>query len=168
MTTGLPTSAQMKSAFGGKGVVSQTTTVFKQLRDEEQRGRGMRDAQVQDNCSFQWSQLAVFSEEALASGQMVTDWIEFGTLRFTAKPVFLTGSEWVPQEGEPSVNAERSDLDPLEHLIVPGGAEVVGWKTDERGYYKAAKLVLFAYGSVPSDYRVTINGLWVGPAIRKA
>jgi len=168
MPARLPTTTQMKGAFGGKGVVGETTTVFQQLREEEQRGREMRDAQVQDNCSFQWSQTATFDEEAAESGVIVTDWIEFATLRFITKPVFLTGSEWMPQEGEPSVNAERSNLDPTSHLIVPGGAEVVGWKTDERGYYKAAKLVLFAYGSVPSGYKVTVSGLWVGPAIRKA
>jgi len=167
MADRLPTSTEMKGAFGGKGVVGETTTVFQHLRDEEKRGREMRDVQVQDNCSFQWSQLAEFDEDSVTTG-LVTEWIEFGTLRFTARPVFLTGCEWMPQKEEPSVNAERSDLDTTEHLIIPGGAEVVGWKTDERGYYKAAKLMLFAYGSVPTGYRMIINGLWVGPAVRKA
>ena len=102
----------MKGAFGGKGVVGETTTVFQQLRDEEQRGREMRDVQVQDNCSFQWSQQAVFDDEAAESGQLVTEWIEFGTLRFTAKPVFLTGSEWLPQEDEPSVNCRAQQPGP--------------------------------------------------------
>lgn len=167
MAERLPTTTELKGAFGGKGVVGTTRTVFQALRDEEQRGRNMRDVQVKDNCSFQWAQLATFDSEA-TNGQLITDWIDFGTLRFVEKPVFACGSEWIPQEGEPAIDQERTNLDATTYLIVPGGAEVVGWKTDERGYYKAAKLVLFCYGAVPEDYRIYIHGLWVGPAIRKA
>lgn len=167
MAERMPTSVELKGAFGGKGVVGQTGSVFRALRDEEARGRNLRDAQPQDNCSFQWRQLAVFDSEAVG-GQLITDWIDFGTLRFTEKPVFASGSEWIPQDGEPQVNQERTNLDPTTHLIVPGGAEVVGWKTDKGGYYQAAKLVLFCYGAVPEGYRIYIHGLWVGPAIRKA
>jgi hypothetical protein len=167
MAERMPTSLELKNAFGGKGVVGQTRTVFAVLRDEEARGRNLREAQVQDNCSFQWTQLATF-DSAAAGGQLITDWIEFGTLRFTEKPVFVSGSEWIPQDGEQPVNQERTNLDTSTHLVVPGGAQVVGWKTDQRGCYQAAKLVLFCYGAVPEGYRIYIHGLWVGPAIRKA
>lgn len=164
----MPTSLELRGAFGGRGVSGQAANVFRQLRDEEQRGRKLRESQVQDNCSFQWSQVATFDAEALEKGMIVTDWIQFGTLRFTTKPVFLTGSEWLTQGGEPPMDPERNDLDPAVNAVIPGGAMVVAYKTDERGLYQAAKLVLYAYGSVPSGYRVNINGLWVGPAVRKA
>jgi hypothetical protein len=167
MAERLPTTTELKGAFGGKGVVGQTQSVFQSLRDEEQRGRHLRDAQVQDNCTYQWSQLAVFDAEA-ENGQLVTEWIDFGTLRFTEKPVFTCGSEWLPQDGEPSVDTERSNLDLTTHLVVPAGAEVVAWKTDSQGYYQAAKLLLFCHGGVPDGYRIYIHGLWVGPAVRKA
>ena len=54
----------------------------------------------------------------------------------------------------PRIDQDRDDFDPATYLVVPGGAEVIGWKTDARGYYQAAKLVLFCYGSVPEDYRI--------------
>ena len=148
-------------------MVAQTKTVFRSLRDEESRGRNLRDAQLQDNCTFQWSQQAVFDAEA-EGGQLITDWIDFGTLRFVEKPTFTCGSEWMPQEGEPAIDQDRDDFDPATYLLVPGGAEVIGWKTDTRGYYQAAKFVLFCYAAVPEDYRIYIHGLWTGPAVRKA
>lgn len=163
----LPSSVELRGAFGGKGVVGHTQTVFQTLRDEEARGRNLREVQVKDNCSFQWMQLAVFDAEA-AGGQLLTDWIEFGILRFTEKPTFTSGSEWIPQEGEPSLDSDRRDFDPATYLVVPGGAHVIGWKTDARGYYQAAKLLLFCYGAVPENYRIYIHGLWTGPAVRKA
>ena len=60
MAERLPTTTELKSAFGGKGVVGQTRSVFQALRDEEARGRNLREVQLKDNCSFQWMQLAVF------------------------------------------------------------------------------------------------------------
>ena len=38
MAERLPTTTELKSAFGGKGVVGQTRTVFQALRDEEAAG----------------------------------------------------------------------------------------------------------------------------------
>ena len=167
MAERLPTTTELEGAFGGKGVVGQTRSVFQALRGEEARGRNLREVQLKDNCSFQWMQLAVFDAKA-AGGQLVTDWIDFGTLRFVEKPTFTSGSEWIPQESEPAIDQDRDDFDPATYLVVPGGAEVIGWRTDAKGYYQAAKLILFCYGSVPEDYRIYIHGLWTGPAVRKA
>jgi len=167
MAERLPTTAELERAFGGKGVVGQTRSVFQALRDEEARGRNLREVQLKDNYSFQWTQLAVFDDKA-TGGQLVTDWIDFGILRFVEKPSFTSGSEWIPQEGEPAIAQDRDDFDPATYLVVPGGAEVIGWKTDARGYYQAAKLILFCYGPVPEDYRILVHGLWTGPAVRKA
>jgi len=167
MAERLPTTAELERAFGGKGVVGQTRSVFQALRDEEARGRNLREVQLKDNYSFQWTQLAVFDDKA-TGGQLVTDWIDFGILRFVEKPSFTSGSEWIPQEGEPAIDQDRDDFDPATYLVVPGGAEVIGWKTDARGYYQAAKLILFCYGPVPEDYRILVHGLWTGPAVRKA
>jgi len=78
MAERLPTATELKSAFGGKGVVGQTRRVFQALRAEEARGRNLREVQLKDNCSFQWMQLAVFDAKA-TGGQLVSDWIDYGT-----------------------------------------------------------------------------------------
>jgi hypothetical protein len=50
MAERMPTTTELKGAFGGKGVVGQTKTVFQALRDEEVRGRNLREVQLKDNC----------------------------------------------------------------------------------------------------------------------
>jgi hypothetical protein len=56
-------------------------------------------------------QLAVFDREA-KDGQIVTDWIDFGILRFVEKPTFTSGSEWIPQKGEPAIDQDRTTSTP--------------------------------------------------------
>jgi len=165
MAERLPTTAELERAFGGKGVVGQTRSVFQALRDEEARGRNLREVQLKDNYSFQWTQLAVFDDKA-TGGQLVTDWIDFAQLHFVEKPGFMAASQRMAQEDETPLDPEGTNFDPVEHLSVPGTAMVLAWRQDERGFYTGAKLLLFALASVPDGYKILISATWMGPAVR--
>jgi len=162
----MPSSVELNQAFGGKGSVSQTQDVAKSLIDEERSGRLMRSAQPQDNCRIGFNLVATFSS-ATGQGATVSDWLDFGTMRFLAEPCVTTGCMRLAQVGEPSLPADKTGYDPASFLTVPGDAMVLCYRTDDRGLINGAKVVLVALGSVPDGYQVQISVQFFGTAIRK-
>lgn len=165
MAERMPTKLEMEQAFSGKGVQVTVQSVWGQLRDQEKSGRLMRDAAVQDNCTVQMVMECNFAEAE--GGVLVSEWIDFGEMRFVREPAFTTGSRRMGFPDEKTLNREASNYDPLEHFSVPAAAMVLAYKTDDRGFYSAAKLLFFALASVSEDYRVKVSAVWIGPAVRK-
>ena len=161
----MPTSLELQQAFAGKGVNLTLTNMVALLRDQERSGRMERDVQVQDNCTVQMVIDCDFAEAE--EGVLVSDWLEFGEMRFVQEPAFTTGSRRIPLESETAMDAEMTNYDPVEHFSVPGVAMVLGYRMDDRGFYSAAKCLFFALASVPTEYKVRISAVWTGPAIRK-
>lgn len=133
---------------------------------EQARARQSRNAQPVSSATFQYRVLADFSKAQ--GGQVTTDWIEFGHIKFTKEPVFLTGSKRAAQPDEPTLREDGANFDALQHLAVPGEAMVLCWRTNSKGHYTGAKMLLFANAAVPETYKVVIYGLFVGPAVRGA
>jgi hypothetical protein len=163
----MPSHVEMEE-LGGRVVHTRTKSLHEALLGQERAGRLMRDAQVKDNCTLYFEIPAVFEGDAAAQGVFVSDWIEFGSLNYVRKPMFTTGSERQAQEGEtPELNAEATNFDPSRHFTMPCAAMVLRYRTDEKGFYRAAKVLCFALGAVPEGYRALVHGVFTGPAIRK-
>lgn len=161
----MPNEVGLQQALGGtKSAARATKTVAQQLREEEQRGRLMRGAQIEDACHFGLWISAKFT--SVDEGKQVSEWIGFGQLKFTSKPNFSTGSQRVIQLGDTPIGPEGTEYDPAVHIVVPALAMVHVWKQDDRGFYVGAKVLLFALGAVPDGYEVGISAEWSGPAIR--
>lgn len=150
----------------GVGAGPKPSTPVGRAQHEEERGRGARNAQPVSSATFQYRALADLGQAE--GGCVKTDWVDFGHIQFTKEPVFLTGSKRVAQEEEPALSEDGANFDPLEHFSVPGDAMVLCWKTNSKGYYIGAKLLLFAIASVPENYKVVVYGLFVGQAVRGA
>lgn len=161
----MATSGSNDRIFGVGGRARPNAPVGRQGQ-EEARGRQIRNAQPVSSATFQYRVLADFSKAE--SGQVATDWIDFGHIQFTKEPVFLSGSKRVAQPGEPTLAADGVNFDPVQHFSVPGEAMVLCWRTNSMGHYTGAKLILFASAAVPDSYKVVIYGLFVGPAVRGA
>jgi hypothetical protein len=166
MAQDMPTATQLQNAFGGRGAQVQARNTAKDLKEQERAGRLMRDAQIQTNCSYVADIDCVFSTEA-SPAQFVSDWIEFGNLRFTQEPGLACGSKRQAQSDETALNAEASNYDPEEHLSFPAFAQLLRTKSDDRGMISGAKVICFALGAVPSGFKVKVSVIFIGPAIRK-
>ncbi|MBN1630484.1 MAG: hypothetical protein JW990_12015 [Thermoleophilia bacterium] len=164
MAPKMPTAVELEQVFGPGGPAETTRSGLRQLIDAERKGRREREGQLSEACSVQVRVNAEFTEQHPTT--LVTDWIAFGEMQFVKEPYFTTGSRRLAQEGEDTLAADGSNFDPLQHFTVPGAAMVVAWKTNERGNYVGAKLLLFALASVPVGYKVLIYGVFVGPAVR--
>ena len=163
----MPTKVEMEQA-GGSKVHSRTKSVHEHLMGQELSGRLMRDAQVKDNCTVQVEITAVFDADVSQAGVFVSDWIEFGRICYVQKPVLTTGSERMAQTADsPELNEQATNFDPVKHFTMPCAAMVLRWRIDEKGFYRAAKVLCYALGSVPEDYRAIVGCLFTGPAIRK-
>ena len=162
----MPNSVQLTNAFSGKGTAGQAQDVAKGLIDEERSGRLMRDAQPQDNCRIGFNVLAVFDDSS-TPGQEITDWLDFGHMRFLSEPNVATGSKRLAQAGEAALPNDKTGFDPSLNLSVPGDAMVLAYRTDDRGLINGAKCLLFALGTVPSGYQVQISVQFFGTAVRK-
>ena len=150
----------------GVGARAKPSTPVGRDQQEEARGRGARNAQPVSSATFQYRALADFGRAE--GGTIATEWVDFGHIQFTKEPVFLSGSKRVAQPEEATLAQDGSNFDPLEHFSVPGDAMVLCWRTNNKGHYTGAKLLLFASASVPETYKVVIYGLFVGPAVRGA
>jgi len=148
----------------GVGARLKPTTPASRGVQEEARGRQARNAQPASSATFQYRVLADFGQAE--GGQITTEWIDFGHIQFTKEPVFLSGSKRVAQPEEATLAQDGSNFDPTEHFTVPGDAMVLCWRTNTKGHYTGAKLVLFASAAVPDTYKVVIYGLFVGQAVR--
>ncbi len=126
----------------------------------------MREGQIQDNCTVQVETLVSFGEGGPVSD--VSDWIEFGRVKFVKRPIMTTGSMRVAFVDEWALNEEASNYDPVVHFAVPCLSQALRFRTDERGFYTGAKVLFFALGSVPADFQSVIYTLFTGPAIRTA
>ena len=161
----MPSAVEMENAFGGRGVHAMTHDAHRAQLDDDRRGRLMREAQVMDNCTVQIWVPAVFSADKATTGQ-TTDFISFGRIRFTQKPVPSGGgTEGLLQPGEPDDGTEGEAYDPQLHYRVPCAAVVHKWRR-ESGLFIAAKLLLFALAQVPEGYRANVGVTFTGPAIR--
>ncbi len=165
MTANMPTTTQLQRAFGVGGPGKATAASNREAVVEERKGRLVRNAQVASNTTLQYRTVAEFSSTSGSGGQ-ITEWIDFGHLRFTKEPAFASGSKRVAQKGESQLADDASNWDASEHLTVPGVAMVLCWRQNSGGQYTGAKLALFALASVPDGYRVAIYGVFTGPAVR--
>lgn len=165
MAARMPTSTEIENVLGGSARAA-TQTGLSQLRDEERRGRLMRDAKVEEACTVQAQFVAVFSSAAAQSGQVVSQWIDFGKIHFTEAPAMTCGSVRLAQAGEAALDAEASNYNPSTHFTVPCSAMVLTYRTNDRGLYTGAKVVAFALDSVPDGYQARVCCVFVGPAIR--
>ena len=162
----MPTSTEIESAFGGQSARAATQSELSQLRDEERRGRLMRDAKVEEACIVQAQFVATFTSAAAQIGQVVSSWIDFGKIHFTEAPAMSSGSVRLAQTGEPALDAEASNYNPTMHFTVPCAAMVLRYKPNDKGLYVAALVLAFALASVPEGYKARICCVFVGPAIR--
>ena len=166
MAVPMPSTVEMEQA-GGAAVHAQTKSTQRQLQEQERSSRLMRDAQPKDNCTVQADIVAEFDSDA-SSGVFVSDWIEFGRLCFTQKPVFTTGSERMAQTADsPELNEEATNFDPDKHFTMPCAAMVLRWRIDNKGFYRAARVLCYALGDVPEGYKAIVGCLFTGTAIRK-
>lgn len=161
----MPGKTELDETFGGRGPHAVTRSIHADLRDEERRGRLMRDSQIQDNCTVQVEIPANFAD---AEGPVISEWIDFGRVRFVKRPIMTSGSMRVALEGEPTLDAEAANFDPALHFSVPCIAQVLRFRTDRRGFYSGAKLLIFALDSVPADFQALVFCLFTGPAVRLA
>ncbi len=166
MAQDMPTETQLKGSFGGRGAQVQARNTAKDMRDTERAGRLMRDAQVQTNCSYGVDLDAKF-DTGSSPAQYVSDWIEFGNLRFTEEPKMVCGSKRQAMQGEPALNGEASNYDPEVHVSYPAFAQLLRTKTDDRGMISGAKVICFALGAVPSGFTCKVSVVFIGPAVRK-
>ena len=126
----------------------------------------MRDAKVEEACVVQAQFVATFSSAAAQSGQVVSEWIDFGKIHFTEAPAISSGSVRLAQPGEPALDAQASNYNPTAHFTVPCDAMVLKFRTTDKGLYTAAKVAAFALDSVPEGYQARICCIFVGPGIR--
>lgn len=162
----MPSQTELDETFGGQGPHAATRSIHADLRAEERRGRLMRDAQIQDNCTVQMEIVADFDQAA--DGFLMSDWIDFGRVRFVKRPIMTVGSMRMAIEGEPTLDAEASNFDSAVHFAVPCSAQILRFRTDNRGFYSGAKLLLFALDAVPTDFQALVFCLFTGPAVRLA
>lgn len=159
----MPTAVELEQYFSAGGVAEHTQNALRDLLTEEQRGRMQRDVQIKDNCTVQWRGKAEFSD---ADGAVkITDWIDFGHMKFIKEPFFTTGSRRLAQDGEETLDADASNFDTLKHFTVPGAGMVAAWRQDDLGFYTGARLYLFALAGVPTGFKVLIYGVFTGPAV---
>ncbi len=161
----MPGKTELDETFGGRGPHAVTRSIHADLREEERRGRLMRDSQIQDNCTVQTEIPGTFDE---TGAPVVSDWIDFGRVRFVKRPILTTGSMRLALEGEPTLDGEASNFDPVLHYSVPCAAQVLRFRTDARGFYSGAKLLLFALADVPEGFQTIVFCLFSGPAVRLA
>lgn len=162
----MPTSTQVKGSFGGKGAQVQARNTAADMRAQERAGRLVREAQVKTNCSFVADVDCTFGSDT-PSGQYVSDWIEFGSLRFTAEPGISCGSKHQTQDGEPTLDKDANNYDPALHFSAPTLVQLLRTRTDDRGMINAAKVIIWAVGGVPEGFRVKASVTFTGPAILK-
>lgn len=169
MPARMPTSVELVQIFGKGGAAGYTRGQLRSFLDADRAGRLMRQNQLEDHCVVTHDVSVEFSDEVLdAGGQILTGWLTFGRIAFTKEPAFTTGPKGSAQEGEtPELNEDGSNYDPEAHIRIPAMGMNFRWKM-EGGLYRAAKVLLFAVGSVPDGYRATVSCVWTGPAIRIA
>lgn len=161
----MPGKTELEETFGGRGPHAATRSVHADLREEERRGRLMRDAQVQDNCTVQ---VEVPADFGAAAGPVISEWLDFGRVRFVKRPILTSGSMRLALTGEPTLDAEARNFDPALHFAVPCAAQVLLFRTDTRGFYSGAKVLLFALDAVPEGFQTLVFCLFTGPAVRLA
>ena len=161
----MPSKTELAETFGGRGPHAATRSIHADLRQEERRGRLMRDAQVQDNCTVQ---VELPADLGASEGSTISEWIDFGRVRFVKRPILTTGSMRLALAGEPTLDGEAANYDPVLHFAVPCAAQVLRFRTDARGFYSGAKVLLFALGPVPDGFQALVFCLFSGPAVRLA
>ncbi|MHB8867425.1 MAG: hypothetical protein ACYC8U_01190 [Thermoleophilia bacterium] len=159
----MPSKTELQETFGGRGPHAATRSIHADLREEERRGRLMRDAQVQDNCTVQ---VEVPADFGAAEGPVISEWLDFGRVRFVKRPILTSGSMRLALTGEPTLDAEASNFDSALHFAVPCAAQVLRFRTDARGFYSGAKVLLFALDAVPEGFQALVFCLFSGPAVR--
>jgi hypothetical protein len=168
MAERMPTEVELEQAFGAASAGATTRTTLEQLRNEERRGRLMRDAKVEENCVVQAQFVATYKSTSAESGQVVSEWIDFGRIKFTERPALLGGSFRLAQNGEPELSEDASNYDPDVHISVPCVPMGLKWRQDPNGYYTGARVLAFALAAVEDGYRALVSVAFVGPAIRMA
>ncbi len=160
----MPSAVQLRAAFGGRDPHQETRNMHQELLEQERRGRLMRDAQIQENCTFAAHARARFVS-AEQGGLALSDWIEFGRMHFV-DVIFTCGSVRLSQDGEPPLGDDLTNFDPVLNLAVPCAAMVLGYRRDAKGFISGAKLLFFAIGGVPDGFVGQVDCLFTGPAIR--
>lgn len=158
----MPDVQTMQQLFGKKGALARTRSIHQELLEKERSGRLMREAQVATNTTFQWRTLASFNSSNDAENGRLTDWVDFGHIRFIQEPAVTTGSKAAVK----GLAGDGENAD--EFAIYPGMGMVVAWKLDAQGRYAGARLKLFAFGDIPGGYTVVIYCVFTGPAVRVA
>jgi hypothetical protein len=161
----MPNAVQLEQSMGKGGAATATATMLNDLRDEERRGRLVRDAQVAENCIVQAQFTATFSAAAAETGQVASEWIDFGRIKFTEAPAVVGGSFRMRQTGETELNTEASNYDPDTHEAVPCIPMGLKWRI-ENGHYTGAKVLAFALASVTDGYKALISVAFIGPGVR--
>ena len=163
----MPNAVQLQQSMGKGGAARATSTMLHELREEERRGRLTRDVQVEDNCIVAAQFEATFTAASAESGQVVSDWIDFGRIKFTDTPAIVGGSFRLTQAGEAQLNEEASNYDPDTHESVPCVPMGLKWRRDPvNGHYTGAKVLAVALASVTDGYKALISAVFVGPAVR--
>ena len=167
MSERMPTAVELEQAFGAAGAQATTRSTLEQLRDEERRGRLMRDAKVEENCVVQAQFVATYKSASAESGQVVSEWIDFGRIKFTEAPAITGGSFRLQQTGETELDAEASNYTPATHFTVPCIPMGLKWRMDPaNGHYTGAKVLAFALDSVPEGYKALVSVAFIGPGVR--
>lgn len=161
----MPSQVELNQYLGPGGAMASTSSGLARLRDEERRGRLMRDAKVEENCMVAAQFVASFTGSA-ASGQVTSDWIDFGRIRFVERPAIVGGSFRLAQTGDAQLDEEASNYDPDTHESVPCLPMGLIWRTDGRGNYTGAKVLAFALAEVTDGYKALISVIFIGPAVR--
>lgn len=166
----MPTSTDVKNAFGGRGTAGQAVDFAKALIEEERSGRLMRDAGPQDNCRIGFNLEATFSSadgSGAGDGDFASKWLDFGTIRFLEEPYPSSGCMRLAQTTDPStLPNDKTGFDPTTFVTYPAEAMVLAYRSDENGNISGAKVVVMALGVPPDGYQVQVSINFFGPAVR--
>jgi len=154
----LPNSVEMEQAFGAGGAQTVTEPLLEQLRDQERSGRLVRGAKVEENCMV----TAEMTAEFRGNDSVLSEWIDFGRIKYIQRPVFTSGSMRL---GGDQLPADFTGFSVEKHETVPCVAVVIGYRM-ERGLYTGAKVAAFALDAVSEDFKAVVGMLWVGSAVR--
>lgn len=163
----MPTAVQIQNIFGADGPLRATSSTLASLRDQERRGRVMREVQIKDMCTVQCDVTASFSSTS-STGAVVNEWLDFGRVRFLDRPVCVCGSSRMAQAGETPLLPDLSNFALTTHETVPCAAMAIGWRQDQQGRYTGAKVALFALDAVTAGYQANIGIIFMGRAVRMA
>lgn len=147
----MPTVAQVNRALG-KNVHTTIRSAHAEQRAADDAARRQREAQPSGNETVSGSIVCPLA--GTGAGTPVSTRVTFARMGFLEKPAFLCGSRMVGGASEAVFGLARVD----------SGT----WETDAAGLYRGVSIVAGYIGTPVLATSITIDYLFIGPALRLA